>query len=405
MAITSANRTLAGARDTESQIQRDVSKHLHHIGEPTAFSLITLLGGYSYADGSSKPKEIASRIKQERAKQPKHEIIEKDPLARTVVTAAAVTDTTTTTVVLAANANCRVGDLLINKVTGECVFVYAVDAGGANLSVRRNLGSTTYQIGSGDTFYIASCAWREGTAKADQKSQIATPRTRYLQIFKRSFGITGTLEESEQEVDIKAWDEERMQAAYNHKLDIENACWLNPAADSTTDASSGAVYLSRGLIAEIGDSNTSFYDGSFEENWFFGEFAQRSFRYGSRRKQMFVNADAMTSITGFGRVKQQLKPMDTKYGLKITEIETGHGIFEIVMGGNFDNAMPSDIGPFGAVLDLDYLRFRSMSNRNFRMDDDIETPGTDAREGQFITEAGFVLYSLPNHQIMRKKAA
>jgi hypothetical protein len=401
MAITSSNRTSATNRDTETIQKRQVAKELFHVGEPSAFPLITLLGGYSYVDGKSKPTDIAPKIKKESLGANKFEIIEKDPLARTVTTSAAVADTTTTTIVFASNSNIRQYDVLKNKATGEVVFVYVVDGGGANVTARRNLGSTAFQIGAGDVFTIMGNAFREGTAKADQKSQLAAARIRYLQIFKRSFGVTGTLDMSEQEVDVSAWDEERLQAAYNHKLDIETSCWGNPAADSTTDAT-GTVYMSRGILAEIGASRTSFYDGSLTEAYFFNSFAKDAFAYGGRRKALFVNADAMSAVTDFGRVKQQLKPMDTKYGLKITEIETGHGVFELTMCGAFESILPTAPGPYAACLDIDYVRFKSMEKRDMKMEIDIQTPGTDAREGQFFSECGFLLQSLPNHRILAK---
>jgi hypothetical protein len=74
MTVASSNRTLATNRDTETITRRFVDKEIFHIGEPTAFPLVTLLGGYQYED-KSKPKEVAGKIRKETAPQVKDEII------------------------------------------------------------------------------------------------------------------------------------------------------------------------------------------------------------------------------------------------------------------------------------------------------------------------------------------
>lgn len=399
MALASSPKTAANA-NTEDSLERDVSSVLWHVGEPTSYPLHTLLGGDLYIEGKSRPQTVSGKIKKEVSSTFKYDVIEKDPLARTA-TSNADDNATDTTLVFVSNTNFRTGDLIKNRRTGEMAFVVAVDSGGTDITARRNLGSTTYTIVSGDVWYISGCAFREGTAKASQKAQLAATRTRYTQIFKRTFGVSGTLEESKLVLDIDGWTEEMKQAGREHRLDIENSAWFNPNADSTTDAS-GTVYLGRGIIEEIGTTRTTYYNGSFDEAELFGRISQEVFEFGPRKKTMFVNAEMMSTLNEMPRVKIQTKPMETQYGFKIQTIEAGHGMYNIVMNGTFDKHFGDDEGPFAVVLDLERTYYKYMSNRDSKFYDMIQTPGDDAREGQFITECGFSLRSLPHHRIIRK---
>lgn len=403
MAVTASNRTVANA-STEGNLKKDVSDILWHIGEPTAYPLHTLLGGKLYKKGVEKPEDVAGKVKKEKAIQPKYSVIEKDPLSRTVTVNGAVADTTTTTITLDSNTNCRVGVTMRNVESGEVVYVTAVDSGGADVTARRNLGSTSYTIADNSTFKIMGYASAEGQAKAALKSQLAAERERRLQIYKWTFGVTGTLLESllyTQDGGSDAWDEEMTQAAVNHRLDIENSWWFNSAADSTTDTSSNTVNLSRGIIAEIGSTRETDAGGALDEDLFFGAFAAAAFEFGPRRKGLFVDAELMSRINSWPRVKQQTAPFGTKYGFKVQEVETGHGIFDIMPNGSFGSFLSAAESGYGVVLDLERVVYKYLENRDSKYEVDVQTPGTDAREGQYITECGLSLRSLDHHRILK----
>ena len=196
--ITAANQLSA------TFVDRDVEKGIAHIGEPSETPLTTLMGGLNYAKGGNTPENVPGKVGKDACTQQKVEVFERSPLSRTAITAAAVADTTTTTVVTTTNANIRIGDVLMNtsQAFGEKVRVYAVDAGGANLSVRRNLGGTAFQIESGDAFKVLASAWSESAEKTTVKTQLVAGRYSNLQITKRGFKIS----ESALAIDVIARD-------------------------------------------------------------------------------------------------------------------------------------------------------------------------------------------------------
>lgn len=401
MTVATTSRTTGNA-STEGILAQDISDIIFHVGEPSEAPLIALTGGKLYTTGDNKPKEVKGRIKREVSTEVDYKIVEKDPLARSLTVSSAVSDTTTTTVVTSSNSNATVGDTLYNKNTGEMLFVTAVDSGGANLTCRRNLGSTSFTIGAADTLEIIGWAGRQGGSKRSMKSQLAATRTRYCQIFKRSFGVTDTLMNVLLETkSVDAWDEEMTQSLVDHKKDIEFSFWLNAAVDSSTDASSYTAYLTRGIIAELGSTYTTDCEGNLDEDKFFGTVCEDVFEYGPRRKMAFADSKFKSRFDSWARVKQQTKAMDTDYGLSVTEIETGHGILEVSVCGVFDKFFQDADKGYMVVLDLDRVVYKYINKRDSKYEADIQTPGDDAREGQFITECGVSLRSLAHHRIVK----
>lgn len=408
MSVATVAKTTANL-STEALLAVDVYDIIYHAGEPTECPLITLTGGNLYTEGENKPKKVEGKIKRKETIEVSYKVIEKDPLARTLTVASAVSDTTTTTVVTSSNTNATVGDTVRNNQTGEVMLVYAVDSGGANLSCRRNLGSTSYQIAAGDTLSIVGWAGCQGGAKRSLKSQLAAARERYCQIFKRTLGVTDTaLQVVLETKNVDAWDEEMEQAMVEHKRDIEYSFWFNAYADSSTDASSYTVYLTRGLIAELTNYTTissagQVVDGlnNIDEETFFGPIAEQIFEYGPSTKTLFVDAKAKSKMNTWERVKVQNKSKDTDFGITVDTVQTGHGTLNVICCGVFDKFLQDSEKGYAVALDLDRVHYRYIKNRDSKFQDHVETTGYDAREAQYITECGLALLSLPHHMIVK----
>ncbi len=403
MTITSTYKSNANA-STEDMLAVEVTDIIWHIGEPTEAPLISLTGGKLYTEGENKPKEIGARVKREQSDEVIYKVIEKEALARTVTTNGAVASTSTTTIAFDANTNLRVGDTIknITQENGEVCFVYAVDSGGTDISARRNLGSTSFQVADNDVWKVVGYASKDGGSKASLKSQLAEPRSRRTQIFKRSFGVTDTLRNvilETKQVDYE--DEETMQALVEHKKDIEFSFWLNANADSTTDTGGSTVNLTRGIIAELtADGQTIDGGGSVSESYFFSTIAENIFEYGPTRKTFFMDSRLKSIMGEWSRVKQQTKPKETSYGINLVEVETNHGVLELITAGVFNAFLPDSQSGYGVVLDLDRLVYKYIKNRDTKFDENIQTPGDDVTESQYITEAGVSLRNLKHHDVV-----
>lgn len=400
MTIASSNKTNANL-STENLLDVEVSPVLWHTGEPTECPLVTLLGGKLYKKGVSTPEDVGGKIARQSSKEQSYKVIEKDPLARTATVNGAVADTTTTSVTVDSATNLKAGDTVKNVNTGEFMYIQSISTN--TLTVERNVGSSSYTIGDDDTLRIVGFAHTEGAAKAAKRSQLAAARTRYLQIFKRTWGLTGTAQKVELVVDTGAWSEEQTQALANHKKDIEFSAWWNPASDSVTDSDSATVYLSRGIIEEIKASSDRYTDmnGSFDPDAFFGSVCEDVFRYGPQAKDFFVNSRMRSNINKEARDKHRIiSSGKNKLGVHVDEIDTGHGILRMMPCGAFNDFLSNSDQGFGVVLDLGRVKYRFLPGRDTLLESGIQTPGTDAKEGQYITEGGFSVLSLAHHHVI-----
>lgn len=404
MAEASTYKTTANAA-TGGLLDVDVSPVLWHVAEPSDCPLNALEGGDLYIDGQSNPQKVKGAIKKEITTEVDYKVIEKDPLTRTWTVNGAVASTSTATVALDSNAGLHAGCLLRNqsKSTPEVMLVTAVDAGGANLTVRRNLGSTAYMIADDSVLVCIGYATKQGGSKRAIRSQIASPRVRYCQTFKNSFGITGSLDASKLVTEIDAWSEEMKQAAREHQLDKEFAYWFNPGADSSTDTNSATVYLTRGIIAELMTDSECYTDcnGAMTEDDFFGRVLQNAFKYGPSRKTAFFDAQMLSMVDKWARNRIRTEVGENRFGQVVNTLFSIHGTLDIVHAGVFSKVLSSEEAGFGVVLDLDRIVKKFMKDRDGKYQEKIETPGDDVREAQFLSEVGISVRSLKHHHVIR----
>jgi hypothetical protein len=405
MATTNEYRSNANA-STEGKLARDVYKEIMHLGEPTDAPLMTLKGGMRYDDGGGKPKEVSGKINTMETSNVTFEIIEKDPLARSLSAYAEINAAATALDVGHAATSAKhvtPGDTLYNKRTGEHVFVISKDSDGFTVNIRRGVqGTAAAIIEAGDEFYIDSWAGKEGGSKRALCSQIAATRTATTQILKRSFGISETMANVDTLVTPKDWDEEMTQAGYNHKLDIENACWMG-GGGSSTDVNGNTVLFMKGVVPTIAADATRVFDcqRACDEKYFFEVLAPKLFNYGPKVKTLFADAPFIAKINSWPNAKQMTQQKETEYGFDIQILNTPFGKLNLILCGAFANFLPSSDQGYGVCLDLQHVYWRPLKGRDTKMKEGIQTNGDDAREGQFITEGGLMVKLIKFHSIIK----
>jgi hypothetical protein len=409
MTVATAPRTNANA-STETRLAREVAPEIMHLGEPTDAPLMTLLGGYLYSDGGGTPKTVNGVIKKEKTAEVTFEIIEKSPQARTLYVYGVHAVGATTLEVYTASTGAQaatdtafstVGDMLYVKDTNEIMLVIAKGVDGYSLTVRRGVaGSTAVALTGGETIYIHSWACKEGGPKRSIVSMLASPRTATTQICKRNFGITKTMQAVETLTSPKDWDEERTQAAYNLKLDLENAAWYN-GGGSSTDANSNTVLFMTGVIPSISSDATRVFDcnSALTEQMFFQVLMPQIFQYGPKLKTLFADSKLQSLICSWPAGKAWITQRETSFGIDITELKSPFGTLQIVLCGAFSNFLPPTQVGYGVVLDLKNLAVRVL--RDWLMEDNVQTPGDDTREGMFTVEQGIQLKMIQFHSIIK----
>jgi hypothetical protein len=408
MTVATAPRTNANA-STETRLARDIDKDIMHLGEPTDTPLMTLLGGYRYEDGGATPKSVEGKISTQKTTEVTFEVIEKNPLSRVLYLYGTHDASTTTIEVYTASTGAQaatdtqfitIGDVLHVKETGEEMFVIAKGVDGYSLTCRRGIaGSTATTHVAGETVYISSYACKEGAPKRTITSMLGAARTVTTQILRRTFGVTKTMEAVETLVNPKDWSEEMNQAAYNLKLDCENAAWYC-GGGSTTDANSNAVLFMSGAIPTISTDATRVLNcgGALTETLFFQYLMPQIFQYGPKVKTLFADAKLVALISGWPAGKAWITQKETEFGIDVQVLKSTFGTLNIILCGAFSNFLTAAQAGYGVVLDLKNIIWRPL--RNWKMEEDVQTPGDDTREAQIIVEAGLMVKMIQFHSII-----
>ena len=365
MAETTTYKNTNVSGTAQPELGRDVSSTIWHETDSRNTPINVLLGGDLFQDGKDTPKKIPGMIGKEVAKEFKYEVLEKDALARSWVGGAASASTSEETIAFVSTTGMQAGMILRekNKSTPEIIHVITVSSA-TSIEAKRNIGSTTYTIPASQTYVCVGFCQIEGGSKRGIRNVAAAARTRYLQVFRNTFGITLQLQYSDEITNVKSWPEEMRLCAREHSLDKEHAFWFGPNADSTTDASGYTCYLSRSITAEIENynsgSNVINCGGTFTENSFLGPVSQQIFDKGSSTKLLLADGQMLSDIMEFGIGKLQLQPSmkETDYGLSIGTLISVHGVYKIIHQGVSSHVLHADEAGYGLVLDPDYVKYK-----------------------------------------------
>ena len=409
MTVATAPRSNANA-STETRLAREIDKDIMHLGEPTDTPLMTLLGGYRYEDGGASPKSVEGKISTQKTTEVTFEVIEKNPLSRVLYVYGAHNNAVATLEVQSTSGGAQaatdtqfitLGDMIYVKDTAEQMLVIAKGVDGYSLTVRRGVaGSTAAALVGNETIYIHSFADREGGSKRSITSMIGAARNVTTQILKRSFGITKTMDEVVTLTNPKDWSEEMNQAAYNLKLDCENAGWYS-GGGSTTDANSNTIRFMTGVIPTISGDSTRVFNcqGALTETLFFQGIMPELFKYGPKVKTLFADAKLVALICGWPAGKAWITQKETEFGIDVQVLKSTFGTLNIILCGAFTNFLTSDQAGYGVVLDLKNIIWRPL--RNWKMEENTQTPGDDTKEAQIVIEAGMMVKMIQFHSIIK----
>lgn len=340
-----------------------------------------------------------NRMKRRRAiDQTKREWIEDDYNARWDQANGAVANTTaSTTVTVDDGTKFGVGDLVVVPKSSsattvpEVIRVTAVS--GHVLTVVRGVGGAGVDtIADNAPLRIIGNAKEEGAAIGAMKSTTKVTLYNYTQIFETVIDHSKTqaairqygTPEGEREYQIA-------KALKEHKIKMAAAMlWGQRSEGMTAGPNSKPLRTMGGLNSFI---STNIYDASGTLNRkAFEAFARQAFRYGKAEKILLASPLIISAINEWGHQFLQVKPGETKLGVKIQEVETGHGTFVLVKDWMLEDGVAGSNG-FGHcafALDMDQLEYNYLSNNGENRDThlvrNVVKDGRDAYVDQILTE-------------------
>ena len=288
-------------------------------------------------------------------------------------------------------------DIVKNARTGENMLVTSVNAN--SFVCARAFGTTAAAaILAGDGLFIVGNTNEENGGARNVNSTQSTPQTNYTQIFKTTIALSNT----EKEANLyggKDLPYMRAKKGTEHALDIERAFWFGEKNYSTSAGAQGHPMRTTGGILEFilaGNSYVQNQGGALTAPDL-NTFLREGFTYGNSEKMLFCGGYVLQAINEIARGQILMKPVESTYGMKISQWVTAFGTVNIVHNPLF----VEEYAGYAFLLDMESFRYRFMNNRDTQLQTNIQAPDADGEVDQYITECGLERKQAPRHALLK----
>lgn len=232
-------------------------------------------------------------------------------------------------------------------------------------------------------------AFAEGSAKAGISNRNPTKVRNYTQIFKTAVGQTRTSTQTKYRTG-DAWANDKKRRSFDHSRDIEMSILFGKAYEDTSGTH--PKRFTAGLRSFFSTNVTAFTTTPTIDT--FISAIQGCFDWDSEagdERLMFVGNGFINGLNKLVRDSSNTEIMFNKvidlYGMKLNEFIIPQGRVAIKTHPLLNRNARYTYSAF--IVDPTMIKWRPLQETKF--EDNIQTPGTDAREGQWLTEGGIEL--------------
>lgn len=311
------------------------------------------------------------------------------------------------------------GTLLLVEQTNEVLYVNATPTSSTSISVIRGFtqtpGSAVTLVdydaaGINPYLIIIGTAFAEGSAAPDPTSFDPVEIFNQTQIFRGTYGITGTAAATKTRTGNEAGELKR-EGLENYSIDMERGLWFGQKTTTIRDGQ--PLRTTNGVLAQIpATQKWSPPSGVMTYDWFISK-SRDLFRYGSSEKMAFIGGTALTAIAEMVRKNGQgqytLSESVSEYGMKgIRRLHTPtgtlvlkvHPLFSQMVGGTNGGTAFTSMDNAMVVLDMAQLKYRYLEGRDVQFQKDLQMPGEDSKKDGWIGECGLELHHPYTHAVV-----
>lgn len=290
-----------------------------------------------------------------------------------------------------------VGDIVKNARTGENMVVATV-AGATSITAGRAFGTTAATAGlAGDGLFIVGNVNEENSGARNVNATQAVKQSNYSQIFKTTISLSDT----EREANLYGGRDlpyQRAKRGTEHALDIERAFWFSQKKYDTT-GTQGHPRRSTGGILEFIEAGNSYVQvqGGALTAPDLNTWLREGFTYGNDTKMVFAGGIFLQAVNEIARGQILMKPLETTYGMKISQWQTAFGTVNIVHNPLF----VEEYAGYAFMLDMESFAYRYMNNRDTTLQTNIQAPDVDGEVDQYLTECGLQRAHASKHALIK----
>lgn len=289
------------------------------------------------------------------------------------------------------------GDLLFvegaaddSAFTNEVIEVVSV-LSDTQFTVMRGVAGTTAATITDNWFLtLIGSAYAEGTGVPRSVARNPIKYKNYTQIFKDTYEITGTLDETEIRTG-DAWSNDKKRKMFKHAMDIEMALMLGRAFETTGTNGKPKRYMG-GLRDYIPNK---VYTAAVTMNTLLDDIGPVfDFETGAGDTRiMFLGRTAAMElnkiVVATTNVRMELGNTVTVYGQRFRELLLTDG--RILMK---THPLLSRHGKFkksALILDFDSINYVALRNRDTKAKDDVQSKDEDVRRGFWMSECSLMV--------------
>lgn len=286
------------------------------------------------------------------------------------------------------------GDLVLCAETGEIMKVTNVDVTNDEIDVTRGYIGDAGDLDSNDELIIIADANMQGAGTRDiNNRQVDTPYN-YTHIIKTGLGMTRTQMNTKTH-GAKEWGRIVRKKAIEHKEKIERALLFSERNKDTSGTD--VETTTRGVLNWI-SSNVENVGSDLTETEFDAFLADHAFAHGSDRKLLLASRDLISEINSWAKDSIQTKVGDDTYGIKVMEYQSAFGVLDIV---EHKFLQGDTYGYYGIALDMDKIKYRYLENSDTKLKDNVQDPGTDGRQAEYLSEVGLQFGQEECHAVIK----
>jgi len=138
------------------------------------------------------------------------------------------------------------------------------------------------------------------------------------------------------------------------------------------------------------------------------DYLRQVFQQGSGTKMHLGGGYHIVALNKIVKDRYQVvpKPVTEIYGVNLTEYITPFGTLQIM----WHPRMTGKFGYYGFTVDREYVKLRYMADddtgsRKFRIEENVQTPGTDGKSSKLLADQGIAIHNEEVHGILYKAGA
>lgn len=311
------------------------------------------------------------------------------------------------------------GDLLMSEQTNEVLYVNSTPASNTAVSVIRGFDQTPGSAivlvdfdlaGTNPYLVVIGSAFEEGSAAPDPVSFDPTEIFNQTQIFRATYGATGTALATKTRLGSEE-AELRREALENFGVDMERAFFFGKK--QTTIRNGQPLRTTNGILSFIPQTRRWSPPGGELSMEYLEALSVDLFRYGSTEKMVFCGSAFLNAVSQMvrrnGEGHFELSSEVKEYGIGgIRRLRTptgtlvlkAHPLFSQMVGGTNSGTDFTSMDNAGVVLDMRALRYRYLRGRDVKFEKDLQLPGVDAKLAGWIGEVGLEVHHPYTHGLI-----